>query len=385
MQPLNVMLDGSVFAWQKRGGISRIYAEMIPRVAELADDIALTLAIQGKPKSRMLEQVKIPRSSIPDVAATRRPWRFWSRAAPLMNVVLARRYWSRCRMDVFHPTYYTAPPIDAPSFCFVYDMLFELFPECFEHGLVRMMRQRKRRAIDRAKVVLCISESTRNDVIRLLGTPAEKCRVVHLAGSTSTAAGCGAQPGELQASDGLRSRPFLLYVGDWETPYKNFDFVLQALGSNDFAEFSDLDLVVVAPDKPEPAKIHSCHERMGAERLHFLHSCDDEELGGLYADCAAFVMPSFYEGFGLPVLEAMKQGAPVVCSDTSSLPEVGGEAAFYFDPRSPAQFADSLRRALAQGRDGPAVAGRQAQAAKFSWDRTAAEFCRAARETGGRV
>jgi len=135
------------------------------------------------------------------------------------------------------------------------------------------------------------------------------------------------------------------------------------------------DAVLVMPGAPTPheQELRALAERMGvSERIRFPAFVPDADLEGLYRVARCFVFPSLYEGFGLPVLEAMRRGVPVACSDASSIPEVAGDAALYFDPLDSAQIADSIRRLL----DDDALASRLIAAGRerqrgFSWRRTA--------------
>jgi glycosyltransferase involved in cell wall biosynthesis len=265
-----------------------------------------------------------------------------------------------------------------PAFCFVYDMLFELFPECFDAGTGDRAREQKHRAIRSAHRVLCISENTKKDVVKILDIEPTKCDVVYLAGLRRTEEG---NRGETE----LKKRPFFLYVGDYEAPYKNFEFLLDCLGQPGFSEFGEHELVVAAPDFPEASKLKRYHELLPDTRLTFLNRCDDKMLTDLYISCNALVVPSLYEGFGLPVVEALGCGTPVVCSNVSSLPEVGGETAYYFDPQSVAEFRAALERGVRDGRTREHVDRRVERASCFSWDRTARSFALAARKTAGSV
>lgn len=375
---MKLAIDGDVFAWQQRGGISRIYANLIPRWARLEDGSDVRLAVPAWACQSLPGALMPYVTRVPQISPRARPWRVWNRIAPSINGILSNAFWRRLEADVFLSTYFTTPPVRCPSVCVVYDMIGELFPEVQEASYAAEISARKRRAVEAAAVVVCISEQTRRDVVRLLGVPETKCRVIPLA------AGMG--PDVVARVDGgpATERPFFLYVGDHVTPYKNFNFVLEALASPLFRRFSDVDLVVVSPYPPGRDLQDQYRVALAAGKIRFLRGCDDAVLSGLYRRCAAFICPSLYEGFGLTVLEALSAGTPVVCSRVASLPEVGGDVAHYFDPRSPSEFLLALERAWEEGRGADAVSRRRAQAARFSWDESARQFVQVFQEVARR-
>ncbi len=166
---------------------------------------------------------------------------------------------------------------------------------------------------------------------------------------------------------GLQGRRFVLAVGSW-SPNKNFGAVLKAMGQLD-----DPDLLLVAAGGGNQRVFAAA--QVQDPRLLSTGFVSDAELRALYEHAACFVFPSFYEGFGLPPLEAMCCGCPVVVSNTTSMPEVCGDAALYCDPADPASIAAQIRRLL----DSPALCQEMRQAGlqrarQFGWDKAAAQF-----------
>ncbi|MFC1452296.1 glycosyltransferase family 4 protein [Verrucomicrobiota bacterium] len=371
---MRLLIDGDVFRWQRAGGISRVYAEVIPRMAALDPKLDLRVVLRGGPVSGRLGSIGASTVRIPQLPPGLKPWRLWRHVTPGLNARLAGAFWRRQKGDVFHSTYYTLPPVSCPSVCLVLDMIPELFPGLFGREFLDEMLERKRMAAQKAKLVICISLNTQRDLVRILGVPETKCRVVPLAGVSATPVEAAAEP--------RAKRPFLLYVGDYLSPYKNFLFLLRCLQS-DRGDFADLPLDVVSRRRPTAGELETYRELLPAGRLRFDEECDDAALAGLYGSCSAFVYPSLYEGFGLPVLEALACGAPVVCADTPALRETGGDVVYFFDPESPSDFLRALGSALRDGRADEKVRERKAHARVFSWDKTAEGFLNTFREASG--
>jgi glycosyltransferase involved in cell wall biosynthesis len=224
-----------------------------------------------------------------------------------------------------------------------------------------------------ADAVITDSASTRGDLITCTNLlPLKRITVVH--------AGPGILPDGRDSSVSTRLTPYILYVGG-HARHKNLPRLIAAFARLHFT--SSLKLVITGWGKPGLiAQTRSAVQRHGLDQRVIILSnrLREAELSSLYADCAAFVYPSLYEGFGLPVLEALAHGAPVACSNASSLPEVGGDAVLYFDPMSVEDISRQLARIV---NDEPLRQRfRQAgptQAAKFSWERTAADVLEAAK------
>jgi glycosyltransferase involved in cell wall biosynthesis len=199
--------------------------------------------------------------------------------------------------------------------------------------------------------------------------PAEKIDVVPL-GLGQAAAPRPTPAAELRSRLALGTRPVLLSLSA-KRPHKNLRGLLDGLARLP----AERRPVLILPGYPTPheAELRAHAGALGiADDVRFLGWTSGADVEGLFAVSSAFVFPSFYEGFGLPVLEAMARGVPVACSDRASLPEVAGDAALLFDPADPGAIAAVLERLLGD----PAEADRlraagRARAARFTWQRTA--------------
>lgn len=278
---------------------------------------------------------------------------------------LPRLLW-RLRPDVYHATYYAVPALlPVPTVVTIYDLIPRLFPRYWTNPALRgVINAWTAYAARRAARVLTCSHATARDLARLLPETAPKLRVVPL----------GVSPRPAARVDASRSSddPTLLYVGS-NKPHKNLPRLVAAFAR--VAPTVTGTLVVAGAWDERYSEAVDLARRLNLdERVRFERRPSDERLDALFAAATGFVFPSLYEGFGLPVLEAMAAGLPVATSDRGSLAEVAGDAALLVDPDDEGSIADAMRRLLrdAAERSRLSAAGR-AQAARFTWDRTAEE------------
>ena len=266
--------------------------------------------------------------------------------------------WLGPRVDVFHASQQMwNPPRSTRLTATLYDMTCWLVPETHSARNVQGARLFAERVMRRADGLISISESTRQDAVRILGLDPEKVDVIY--------------PGIAEAFFHARperpQRPYVLFVGTVE-PRKNLGTLLDAWIQVTASLSSEFDLVVAGPagwgDPSTLARL-----RAGDGGVRYLGYVPEEDLPGLTAGATVFVYPSLYEGFGLPLGQAMAAGVPVITSNVSSMPEVAGDAALLVDPRSPAEIAAALERLLLSP-DLRATLSKNglARAQRYTWD-----------------
>jgi glycosyltransferase involved in cell wall biosynthesis len=251
----------------------------------------------------------------------------------------------------------------------IHDLIHRLYPEA-HFGLRTLgMRVLVPLAARRSHRVITDSQNTRDDLTRLLGLPAEKIDVAPLGVSPAEPAPAASEP-DLRARLELGERPVVLSVSA-KRPHKNLARLLEAVALLPAERRPVLVLPGYPTEHERPLRQHAAG--LGLERdVRFLGWVADPELEGLYAIASCFAFPSLYEGFGLPVLEAMSRGVPVACSNRGSLEEVAGGAARLFDPESPTEIARAIDEVLHDPAEAERLraAGRE-QAARFTWQATA--------------
>jgi glycosyltransferase involved in cell wall biosynthesis len=273
--------------------------------------------------------------------------------------------------DVFHATWHLLPRLRTPaSVMTLYDLSFALFPETHLRVLRWSSNALVPRFLRECDRIIAISESTKRDAVRLYGIPEDKIVVTYLAAEDRFRPADPDRVAEVRGRLGLPPR-FLLYVGTIE-PRKNLGVLLGALLRLK-AQRREVPLVVAGRlgwlYDGFLAKIRS----LGLESLVLLPGfVPDDDLPALYTAAEGFVYPSVYEGFGIPVLEAMGCGTPVLCSDVSSLPEVAGDAGILLPPGDPAAWAEAIARLTEE----PALRRELRergfrQASRFRWEETA--------------
>ncbi len=265
--------------------------------------------------------------------------------AEQITVPLALR---RERITLFHAPHYVLPPlVRCRSVVTIHDCIHLMFPQYLPNrAALRYARTSMAMAASRATRVLTVSESSKSDIIRFFGTDPSKIDVIYNAYD----ARFGVEPAE---EDVVRVREryqlhdeFVLYAGNVK-PHKNLDRLIEAFHLVRRRGLDRLKLVMIGDDISKYASLRrAVHRHQLHNHIRFLGYLPEETLAVMYRLAGVFVFPSLYEGFGLPPLEAMASGTPVVTSNVSSLPEVAGDAAQLVDPYDPEAIADGIYRVL---------------------------------------
>jgi glycosyltransferase involved in cell wall biosynthesis len=356
---MRVALNLSFLVPGETGGME-VYARELARALAARGDIELVLL-----GNRLLDDgwPEVERFVLPVDPRRRVEW-------VLGDQVHAPRAAARARADVVHSLASTGPSVGrVVRLTTIHDLNYKLVPD--SHFGVRGlgMRVLVPLAARRSRRVLVDAESTREDLHRHLGTPREKVDVVPLAARVPPNAAATPER-QLRERLDLGDRALVLSLSA-KRPHKNLRRLLRAVAALE----PQRRPVLVVPGYPTPheEELRLLARELGiADLVRMPPWLPAADLEGLYRAAACVVFPSLYEGFGLPVLEAMARGVPVACARRSSLPEVAGDAALLFDPEDEASIATAMERLL----DDRALAERLAEAgaeraASFSWDRTA--------------
>ena len=345
----------------RTGGMETVARELIPALAAARPDVRLTAFVNR------------------EAAAEQGPWRDAADWVLLPVRASSRVDWVRgeqtllpraaaaAGVDVLHSLGATAPMWGRfRRVLSIYDFNYKLYPEThnalYGRGLDLLVRLGARRS---DRVITC-SQSTRRDAERLLSISGDLIDVVPLGLGAQRAVTPTPEP-ELRRRYGLDPRrPVVLTFSD-RRPHKNLMRLIEAAQQGDYV------LAIPGYATPYESELRARIAALRLEqRVRLLPWVDDADREGLYELATAFVFPSLYEGFGLPVLEAMVRGVPVACSNAASLPEVAGDAALLFDPVDTRAITVAIERILRDPTDAERlrVAGRK-QAARFSWAATA--------------
>ena len=368
--PLHVLLEGRIFEEQPLGGISRIYHEILPRICRMNEQISFSILTSGHLLQSLPEHSQIASnpSRLPVDRLLRPKSIFWQ----LQDYLRAKLQISSIRSDgnnIWHATYFQLPHWwEGPKVTAVYDLTYEKYPQFFNMGYDNILRERKKRAVLAADKVICISESVRADAIEIYDLPPQRVAAIPLAcGNTFRKMSEEEIPSHFHVN-----QPFILYVGS-RHPYKNFKTLLSAYAA--WPRQPEIKLLVVGnPWSEEELK------QITAAGLQSNIICRsgilDEELCAFYNQALAFVYPSLSEGFGIPLLEAMACGCPIVASRIPTSLEIARDVPYYFDPLN----KDELIAALDAACYSEEIKSRDDILANYSWDRTARETLKVYKE-----
>lgn len=345
------------------GGSELYVRRLVPALLDARPEIELVLwcgveaapSLANEPWASNLRLVRLP---------IRARWRALRVAAEQTLLAPAAR---RAGVDLIHNLFTTAPALaGVPQVTTILDLIYARYPEAHAPLLTRGMSLLVPLAARRSQRLIAISNATRLDLITLLGIDEGRIDVVPLAGGLTNRTQPLPEP-EVRRRLGIGRQQILLTVSA-KRPHKNLTRLLEAL-----PEIPDAVLVLPGYPTPHEQELRALTaDRRLNERVRFVGWIDDAFLEGLYAAAACFVFPSLAEGFGLPVLEALTRGVPVATSNATSLPEVAGDAALYFDPLDPSAIAAAVNRLLGDPELSRSLSSRgHTRSAKFSWEKTA--------------
>lgn len=359
-------------AVRQRAGVGRYTRNLVDALAKVDQENVYTLFCAGDGPERRdwPANFSIKTSPVPERVLTAG----WHK---LRLPIAAERITGEA--DIFHSPDFTLPPLaKAAGVVTIHDLSFLKLPECADPGLRAYLTERTPPSVARAARILTDSENTRKDVIELLHAPPEKVSVVY----------GGVEPRfrpmrDTRLLDEVRARYhlpelFVLFVGTIE-PRKNLSRLITAYAEMRRQTGLPHELVLCGSKGWLYEDIFKQVEQEGlGEDVIFPGFVRDEDLPVLYTLADLFAFPSLYEGFGLPPLEAMACGTPVVASNNSSLPEVLGSAALYVDAADVTGLADAMTRVLGDAmiRTRLADMGR-AQASRFTWEDAARQLLKA--------
>ncbi len=361
---MRVAFDQQVFLLQEYGGISRYFCSLVKQLQKIENvEPQIFAPLHFNRNLAALQLAGAGRRYLLPKLNTK-----VFRAISYLSEFLSHRSINRFKPDIIHETYFSNNAVysfKAKRVLTVYDLIHERYPSLFRNS--HMTSGPKKAAANRVDHVICISESTRRDVIEYCDVAPEKTSVIYLGVDTKFIQMDSQAP--LSKST---ERPFFLYVGA-RRGYKNFGLFIRAFASSKWLK-SEMDIICFGGGALQREEMElAAHLGLREGQLTQLGG-EDAVLVQLYRLATALVYPSLYEGFGIPPLEAMAAGCPVLSSNTSSLPEVVGGAGEYFDPNDEVDIMRAMERVVGSpSRRAELIALGLQQYRKFTWQKCAEE------------
>ena len=376
-------IDGNEANVEKRVGISEYAYQLLLQFASDTSlrykNIKFVIYLKDKPLTSLPKANKFWEYRV------LKPGKLWTQWRLPLDL-----YLHNPRPDVFFSMTHYAPRFSPmPTVVSIMDVAYERFPEMFNASDLYQLRNWTAYSVKNAKKVLTISDASRDDIIKAYTVSKDKVITTypgiknifslepHVYGMN-----------QLQNKYHI-SANFILFVGTLQ-PRKNIVRLIEAFSKlgireEDF-EIKDLELIIIGKKGWQYEEILAAPEKFGVEdRVKFLENIHDDELDIFYKHALCYVLPSLYEGFGLPVLEAMQRGCPVITSNISSLPEAGGDAAMYVDPENVNDIAEKMNKLINDKklREELVEKGKK-QVKKFSWEKAAKETLEVLQQVAGK-
>lgn len=370
---MNILYDHGAFCSHKYGGVARYFHEIISSIVVLPD-VNVSL-FQGFYTNKFdFSQIKgdcqkyfgFKRRAIPK---TKRFFEF-------INRQLFLSFIKKISYDVYHATYYSEHLCKvkkrSKTVITVFDMIHELFPSEFTN--IKKFLRSKKRSILEADAIIAISENTKNDLVRIYDIDKNRIIVTYMASADVFSRYISNKKEANDTSVNQQctlDRPYILYVGNRKNEYKNFGVLIEAYANGKLHQ--EVDLLCFGGGEFSKEEVDTFRKYRVTNHIHY-RSGHDIVLAQVYHNAKFFIYPSLYEGFGIPITEAMSVGCPVITTNSSSIPEVADDAVLYFDNNSSDSLIDKMRLLLFSSTEAERLKalGYQ-QAKKFSWNKTVQE------------
>ncbi len=363
---MKVLFDHQIFLAQSHGGISRYFCNLIRSLKKI-ENVETVLPIQNHKNEYLKQAPEVFNNTI-----SKQSLRNFFDKSYDPNLECTLKTIRSGQFDIFHATYYSDYYLhdlkNKPLVITVHDMIYELFPELF--SLKDKVAFFKKDLCLKADRIIAVSEQTKTDLLKFVDVDPDKISVIYQA--------CSLQKEQIEKVAIRQDLPknYLLFVGT-RVGYKNFYFMVLALA--DFVKKNNLKIVCFG--SPFDKKEISFLSNLGLENFVSSTNGTDEDLINLYKNAVAFISPSYYEGFGVTILEAMACGCPVLAAHASATPEAAGNAAIYFNPKEPYSLTKAVESIISDQslRESLIKAGYK-QNEKFSWEKTAQQITQTYKE-----
>ncbi len=366
---MKIAIDGYEANVPQRLGSSQVAFELIKSFEKISKENTYTVFLPSPPLA------DLPKERTGWNYKILKPTRLWTRIALPIALYSKKRNYDL----IFSPTHYIPRFSPVKRIATIFDLAFLHFPQMFNKRDLWQLKNWTKFSVRNADHIITISNASKKDICSLYNIPKEKVTVAYPGYDKDKFSAKGGSAFGLK-NEGIREKykiegSYIIYIGTIQ-PRKNLVRLIEAV-----ARIEGLTLVIVGKTNGlgrqgwKFEEILQAPQKLGiADRVVFTGFVPTEELPLLLSGAEAFVLPSLYEGFGIPVLEAMACGTPVVCSNTSSLPEVCGNAGLLIDPNSLDQIEQAIRLLVCDKklRQKKIKEGLQ-QVKKFSWDRMAKE------------
>ena len=354
---MKIFYDYQIFYNQRFGGPSRYFVELYKKITKLNEDVKIFSPVNI---NHHLKDLNIPKIQKGIFLKNKFKISFVFNS---VNKFLTKHFLNKYNPDIIHPTYYDISFLknfSKPKVLTIYDLIHEKY-----HHLYNLKSDAlpKKEAIKYSDYYICISKNTQRDLIKYYNIKEEQTSVIHLAPFTEI-------NHSINESKNYIDKPYLLFVGN-RHKYKNVKFMMKAITLN-AGIMKNYNIIFFGGGKFTQQEREFFKELNFSENQIFLVNGTDKLLIKLYQNASAFIYPSLYEGFGLPILEAMNNNCPVISSNTSSMKEVGGNAVEYFSPLDTESLLQAFKNVLySEPRRKELISLGKERIKIFSWDKCA--------------